>query len=1350
VTSAAQRLLLLLVGGALFLPQAALGQACTNCTTTFIGNEVIHTFLVSGTFTVPTRVTAVRYLVVAGGGGGGGITNVNASGAAGGGAGGVRAAAGFVVAPAAVLTVTVGAGGIGAACAAGACAAGANGANSVFSTITATGGGRGGYVGSNNGAAGGSGGGGRSNGTGAAGTGGQGSAGGNGAGGGAATGGAGGGGGASAVGAGGAANTGGPGGAGLADNISGTSTTYGCGGGGGGYVGSAPAGAGGAGGCATAGLAPNVRGPGTTATANFGGGGGGATGSNAATAQNGGDGGSGIVIIRYTKPAFFAIASTNWNTGTTWAASCGSANFNAVPGNMADVTICATRTVPVNAATAQIATLTVQATGTLNVPAFALTVVGDTTVAGNLNCTSATGAKTFGGALTIQSGGDVDFQSCSPTVSGLTDVQAGGLLRFTTGAGGTKTFADVNIDGNWTNTINEAITINGNLTNNGVFTSGTALYSFTGAVAQTITGPSNTVTSFASLTLTNANGLTLTNGHSIQITNTLTLTTGKVTTNAGLVYISSANNIASAGGADFIDGNLKRRFNVGAPVADVFEVGSGTTYCPVTVTFASITVAGDITVSCTSGSHPQLASSGLDTTTPAKLNRWWSINNDANTPVSFTTYTAAFTYVAGDLDAAVTIPATLIAVRYLSGWNATTRSGTPTTTLLTIATETGFGDFAIGEGAGYNINLGGGGAGFFNAFNTGGPVQGYITTKTAGTAFSLTVVHLTGANPPVQAGNQTFNGRVQLIDASPSGGVFTNNCSSAWTTVIYDSGIVNNLFNNQSSITFNVPAGFTTNSWTDVRVKVTRTSGGADTGCSFDRFAIKPADLLLEAWDADWRTAGTARLLHNTSAAGGNVHAASTSGAGTPRPFTLRATGRNSAAGTTTNYAGTPTIKSGPTCVLPGGCATGTLTVGGWSGAAGTGIRTATSHYSEAGTFTMEIEDATFAAVDVADTSLAARTIGQSPVPREIGRFVPDRFIFTADPTDPKLQTFGSSCATRSFTYVGQPFWYTILPSATVTAVEAGGATTTNYRGVSLFKLAPLGFTEVYSNNGTGPAVECKLTSNLATTCTTVNAPPSLSTGNGTGTYTAAASGSVLIYARSATTPQTAYTANISLTVNGIDSSEITQNGNPGAAAGCGGACAALTGTPVVFDTADSGATHTGIGFDSGSAFRYGIVALQDAFVGLSGTSTGSAPVTIQAQYWNGTSFATNTLDQCTTFAAGNFTLSNHRGAITAANLPNGSLSMGVATLVSGVGRVNVTAPTGPTITAPGSAHICLDLDSSTVQNDAACVAAMPSDKAHLQGLWTGTTYSKDPGATVGFGVYGSQPKNFIFFRENY
>jgi hypothetical protein len=245
------------------------------------GTYWYHTFLSSGTFT-PQKAISCDYLVVAGGGGGG----YDAGG--GGGAGGYKTSIGgsALSLGTSAYTVTIGAGG-----AAGTVSTrGSSGSNSVFSTITSTGGGGAGTrnTGIKNGLDGGSGGGGAGDGStgGAASPSGQGSAGGNGNA--SFTTGAGGGG-AGAVGA----NATGEfaaslGGNGLSNSITGTSVTYAGGGGGGKNDGAGGSGGGGKGGGSTASVA---------GTANTGGGGGG--GNNTGVNISGAAGGSGIVVVRY-------------------------------------------------------------------------------------------------------------------------------------------------------------------------------------------------------------------------------------------------------------------------------------------------------------------------------------------------------------------------------------------------------------------------------------------------------------------------------------------------------------------------------------------------------------------------------------------------------------------------------------------------------------------------------------------------------------------------------------------------------------------------------------------------------------------------------------------------------------------------------------------------------------------------------------------------------------------------------------------------------------------------------------------------------------------------------------------
>jgi len=262
------------------------------------GTYWYHMFPYSGTFT-PTQSLTADYLVIAGGGGGG------ANRGAGGGAGGLRSTVSAtggggslesaLSLTAQAYTVTVGAGGTGGT---GNGGRGTSGGDSVFSTITSTGGGAGGgnwVTGLQAGLTGGSGGGAGhpSSGsvTGAAGTANQGYAGGS-----TSTGNAAGGGGAGAVGSNTAGSNGGAGGAGVAISAfanatqTGVNTYYAAGGGGGssgGTAGTGGNGGGGKGGDATVAIA------GITNTGS-GGGGGGET-----VEYNGKNGGSGLVIIRY-------------------------------------------------------------------------------------------------------------------------------------------------------------------------------------------------------------------------------------------------------------------------------------------------------------------------------------------------------------------------------------------------------------------------------------------------------------------------------------------------------------------------------------------------------------------------------------------------------------------------------------------------------------------------------------------------------------------------------------------------------------------------------------------------------------------------------------------------------------------------------------------------------------------------------------------------------------------------------------------------------------------------------------------------------------------------------------------
>jgi len=245
------------------------------------GTYWYHSFLTNGTFTPQVGLTC-DYLVIAGGGG---------AYLGGGGAGGYRnsvtgelsgasstAESPLNLSQSTNYTVTVGAGGTGSM------GSPTSGTNSVFSSITSNGGGAGGTTTPPTG--GGSGGGAHaSTGTGANGTANQGTKGGNGATSGGGFNFSGGGGGAGVGGINATTTTGGNGGAGLSSSITGSAVSRG--GGGGGYAAN-----GFVAGTGTSGGGNGNDLTGTSGTVNTGGGGGGSASTN-------GNGGSGIVIIRY-------------------------------------------------------------------------------------------------------------------------------------------------------------------------------------------------------------------------------------------------------------------------------------------------------------------------------------------------------------------------------------------------------------------------------------------------------------------------------------------------------------------------------------------------------------------------------------------------------------------------------------------------------------------------------------------------------------------------------------------------------------------------------------------------------------------------------------------------------------------------------------------------------------------------------------------------------------------------------------------------------------------------------------------------------------------------------------------
>ncbi|MEW6689644.1 MAG: DUF6701 domain-containing protein [Pseudomonadota bacterium] len=149
--------------------------------------------------------------------------------------------------------------------------------------------------------------------------------------------------------------------------------------------------------------------------------------------------------------------------------------------------------------------------------------------------------------------------------------------------------------------------------------------------------------------------------------------------------------------------------------------------------------------------------------------------------------------------------------------------------------------------------------------------------------------------------------------------------------------------------------------------------------------------------------------------------------------------------------------------------------------------------------------------------------------------------------------------------------------------------------------------------------------------------------------------------------------------------------------------------------------------------------------------------VPLEARYWNGSAFATNTLDSCTTLARDNIAL-EFSGAIAPCDT---ALSQASVTLGAGTAVLELSPPgpgnTGgvlltPQLEDPPSGSYCTGAGGSYL-------ATSSANRGYLTGRWSDsadpdidpdTFHDDDPAARVGVGVYGAQPRNFIFFRENY
>jgi fibronectin-binding autotransporter adhesin len=225
---------------------------------------------------------------------------------------------------------------------------------------------------------------------------------------------------------------------------------------------------------------------------------------------------------------------------------------------------------------------------------------------------------------------------------------------------------------------------------NGFVTTGSTV-AYNGTSSQTVTVLSPIVSGsvmYNNLTINNASGVTL--GGNVNVGGTLTLTSGNITTSSSSLYISSTGTVSRTSG--HVVGNFKKNIATGA-TSKTFEIGDAGNYTPMTVSFASVTVAGDLTASTTTGDHPNLGSSAINSAKTA--NRYWTLTNSG---ITFTNYSVTLNFVAGDVDSGANTSNFIVGRFSSSTWTYPT-VGTKTSTSTQATGITAFGDFQVGEGS---------------------------------------------------------------------------------------------------------------------------------------------------------------------------------------------------------------------------------------------------------------------------------------------------------------------------------------------------------------------------------------------------------------------------------------------------------------------------------------------------------------------------------------------------------------------------------------------------------------------------------------------------------------------------
>ncbi|MFZ2990894.1 DUF6701 domain-containing protein, partial [Ideonella sp.] len=395
-----------------------------------------------------------------------------------------------------------------------------------------------------------------------------------------------------------------------------------------------------------------------------------------------------------------------------------------------------------------------------------------------------------------------------------------------------------------------------------------------------------------------------------------------------------------------------------------------------------------------------------------------------------------------------------------------------------------------------------------------------------------------------------------------------------------------------------------------------------------------------------------------------------------------------------------------PTSGVLGSLNNGSVPASAFSAGAGA---TTTLQYTEVGSFALKTTGvvSNFLGSGLALDAVVVNNAGLQNT--RVGRFVPAGFVLSQGSA--VLRSSAACTPASTFSYLGEP----LQLGFTLTAVNALGATTTNYTG----SYAKLGLSTAGNWNLAGIAG--------STLFATSTSPARLSLGSSSGSWLNGVASGVSLSA----TPLRASAADGPFsTVWGIapvDSDGVAMRSLD-------------LDTSVPANSADRTQVAT-------TALRLGRLRLQNAI----GSQQRSLGLGVQAQYWNGSAWTDNTLDSCTRIPASSVNFGNLRKGLTTADSSVGS---GTLTLSAGVGQLTLAAPGGG---RSGTLDVALSLGSTAT--DASCLqpwtpgsgdaASAGANLAHLRGAWCGSSMDKDPSARASFGLFRGA-EHLLHLRENY